>query len=213
MKLPLGAALLWLAATTVQPLAAELLLFDFTSKSEIPKLTASDALATIPSAGAGLRVATGHRQTWPGITLPAPGGHWNLSPYAQVSLRLRNPGTNALTLFCRVDNPGADGTEHCVTHSLSLAGSQTGVLNVLLKRTSDDTLGGKLFGMRGYPVRAGGPGTIDTANVTQLLVFLSHPQSDHIFDILDIRATGSWAAPTAWTQDADPFFPFIDTFG
>ena len=204
---------LWLAATTFQLLAADLLLFDFTRKSEMPKLTASDALATMLSAGGGLRVATGHQQSWPGITLPATGGHWDLSPYAQVSLKLRNPGTNALTLFCRVDNPGADGTDHCVTHSMSLGRGQTGVLNVPLKRTSDDTLGGKLFGMRGYPARAGGAGTIDPANVTQVLVFLSQPQADYVFEILDIRTTETWEAPTAWTRDADPFFPFIDTFG
>jgi hypothetical protein len=208
-----AAASLWLAATAVQPLAAELLLFDFTREPGIPKLAASDAQATAPSVGAGLRVATGHQQPWPGITLPAPGGHWDLSPCAEVSLKLRNPGTNEITLFCRVDNSGADGTEHCLTHSLSLASGQTGVLQVPLKRTSDDTLGGKLFGMRGYPVRAGGTGSIDPANVTQLVVFLSKPQADHIFEILDIRATGSWEAPTAWTRDADPLFPFIDTFG
>ena len=59
-------------------------------------------------------------------------------------MKLRNPGTNEITLFCRVDNPGADGTEHCVTHSLPLASGQIGVLKVPLKRTSDDTLGGKL---------------------------------------------------------------------
>ena len=192
-----AAASLWLAASSVQPLAAELLLFDFTREPGIPKITASDAQATAPSAGAGLRVATGHQQPWPGITLPAPGGHWDLSPCAEVSLKLRNPGTNEITLFCRVDNPGADGTEHCVTHSLSLASGQTGALKVPLKRTSDDTLGGRLFGMRGYPARAGGTGTIDLANVTQLVVFLSKPQADHIFEILDIRATGSWEAPTA----------------
>ena len=28
-----------------------------------------------------------------------------------------------------------------------------------------------------------------------------------------IRATGIHTPPTAWTSDADPFFPFIDTFG
>ena len=177
------AASLWLAAATLPSFAAELLLFDFTKGPEIPKLTASDALATLSAAGAGLRVATGHRQTWPGVTLPAPGGHWDLSPYAEVALTIKNAGTNAVTLFCRVDNPGADGTDHCVTHSLSLARGQIGVLNVLLKRTSYDTLGGKLFGMRGYPVKAGGTGTIDPANVTQLLAFVSQPQADHIVEI------------------------------
>ena len=67
--------------------------------------------------------------------------------------------------------------------------------------------------MVGYPVAAGVNGTIDPANVTQLLVFVDKPKEDHLFEIADIRATGAYTPPTAWVTDADPFFPFIDTFG
>jgi hypothetical protein len=197
----------------VQCFATERVLFDFSGNAETPKFTASDAAASTPASGTGLRVSTGHRERWPGITLPAPAGRWDLSPYAQVGVRLKNPGTNELTIFCRVDNPGADGTEHCITHKLTLAGGETGILQVPLTRTGNDTLSRKLFGMRGYPVKTGGAGAIEPTNITQLLVFLTKPQTDHAFDILDIRATGSWQGPTATTRDAEPFFPFIDTFG
>jgi hypothetical protein len=88
-----------------------------------------------------------------------------------------------------------------------------GILRVPLTRTADDKLGGKLFGMRGYPVGPSGPGCIDPRRITQLLVFVSQPSADHVFGIQDIRATGSYQPPTAWVTDADPFFPFIDTFG
>ena len=60
--------------------------------------------------GAALRVASGHQQSWPGVTLPAPGGRWDLSAYGQVLLEVKNVGTNQVTVSCRVDNPGADGT-------------------------------------------------------------------------------------------------------
>ena len=195
--------------------AADQILFDFTRGFDAAKITAADATVSAKESGtqAGLRVATGHNQPWPGITLPAPGGQWDLTAYAHVALALTNPGTNPVTVFCQVDNPGADGTDHCVTHSLALRPGQTGSLFVPLKRAPDNTLGGKLFGMRGYPVGHGGSGSIDPRHVNQLVVFVSKPSTGHLFEIQNIRATGAYQPPTAWITDADPFFPFVDTFG
>jgi hypothetical protein len=178
-------------------------------------ISAKDAtVLSVPQGpGAVLRVATGHKEQWPGITLPAPGGRWDLSPYAELVVSLKNAESNALSVFCRVDNPGADGTDHCVTGELRLEGAQSGKLHLELKRASSDTMEGKLFGMRGYPVRMGGPGTIAPSNVTELVIFVSKPSTDHLFDVGDVVASGRWTPPTAWTTDATPFFPFIDTFG
>ena len=100
-----------------------------------------------------------------------------------------------------------------MTDSVSLAPGKNDVLKVLLRQASDDTLGGKLFGMRGYPLTPGGDNTVDPTNITQLLVFVNKPGADHVFEISDIRATGPYSRPTAWVTDAMPFFPFIDTFG
>ena len=195
--------------------AAEQVLFDFIRGFNTAKIAATDAKVSANGSGAkaGLRVATGHSTTWPGITLAAPGGQWDLTAYSSVALALSNAGTNSVTVYCRVDNTGADGTDHCVTHSLTLRPGQKGSLSVPLKRAGDDTLGGKLFGMRGYPVGSGGTGTIDASRITQLVIFVSQPRADHLFEIRDIRATGAYQLPTAWVKDADQFIPFIDTFG
>jgi hypothetical protein len=159
------------------------------------------------------RVSTGTNREWPGITLPAPDGHWDLSNRAAVDLNVKNMDPTPLTVFCRVDNPGADGKDHCANGQVSLEPGQSSRLYVPLKRTGEDQLGGKLFGMRGYPAAPGGPGTIDPSNITQVLVFVAKPSRDHLFEISDFRATGHDTPPTAWTTDATPFFPFIDTFG
>jgi type 1 glutamine amidotransferase len=198
-----------------QPAVREKVLFDFDRGFDFAKVTTEDAAvaeAKSPS-GSRLRVTTGHRQSWPGVTLPAPTGHWDLSPFASVALTIRNVGSNELRISCRVDNPGADGRKNCVTDSLALGPGRTGSLKVALKRDSDDKLGGKLFGMRGYPVTAGGPGTVEPKNITQLLLFVNRPGSDHVFEVDDIRATGAYTPPTARVTDAEPFFPFIDAFG
>jgi hypothetical protein len=206
-------ALGW-ALTTAAP-AADKILFDFTAKADLTQIVTADAKVSAATSGAGLalRIVTGHQATWPGVTLRAPGGSWDLSAFAQIATDIKNTGTNPITVFCRVDNPGADGVQHCITGSLDLGPGRTGTLKVPLKRTSDDKLSGKLFGMRGYPTGPGDPAAIDPAHVTQILVFLSKPDTDHQFEVRDVRANGHYTPPTASVTDATPFLPFIDSFG
>ena len=195
--------------------AADQVLFDFASGFDPARAKTTDATVSVEQTARGtvLRVTTGHREPWPGVTLSTPKQPWNLGAHGEVIVRARNAGTNRATLFCRVDNPGADGTSHCVTGNLAMDPGQAGSLRVTLPRTVSDRLGGQLFGMRGYPVTNAGPGTLDASNVTQVLLFVSKPARDHAFEITDIRATGTPATPTAWATDATPFFPFVDSFG
>jgi len=193
--------------------AADQVLFDFGRDFDLSKVVTSDAhVAKVPS-GPGLRVLTGHQQSWPGVTLAVPGGQVDLSAFGHVALEVKNVGEAKVTMHCRVDNPGADGAKNCVSGSLALDPGQSGTLKVPLKRSAESKLDGKLFGMRGYPHAPGTQGAVDPKNVTQLLVFVSKPTADHAFEIARIRAGGTYTPPTAWVTDATPFFPFIDTFG
>lgn len=195
--------------------AQERVLFDFDAGFDFASVPTQDARVaeTKRAAGSALRVTTGHTQRWPGITLKAPEARWDLTPFAEVTLAVKNAGTASVTVFCRVDNDGANGTDHCVTGSVNVAPGQTRTLRVPLKRAAGDTLGGKLFGMRGYPLAPGGPGTVDPSRITQVLVFLHEPRESHTIEVDDLHAAGAYTRPTAWVTDADPFFPFIDTFG
>ncbi len=206
-------SLLVVVQVTLAATAADDVLFD--QRFDLQNVTTQDATLSESKAASGraLRVVTGLRQQWPGITLHAPSGHWDLSSNGQIVVTLRNPGTNEVRVSCRVDNPGADGTKNCVTDSLALAPGRSGVLKVALKRAGDGKLGGKLFGMRGYPVAPGGPGAVDPKKITQLLLFVNKPGARQSFEVQDIRATGTYTPPTASVADADPFFPFIDEFG
>lgn len=195
--------------------AADPVLFSFDGAFDVSKVATSDAKVSVVKAGAGsaLRVEAGHAQPWPGTTLFAPEGSWDLAAFAHLALDVRNAGIGRLTVNCRVDNPGADGTRNCVTDRLTLGPGESGTLRVPLKRSAESKLDGKLFGMRGYPHAPGGPGTINPKQITQLVLFVARPQEDHVFEVDNIRATGAYTAPTAWVTDATPFFPFIDTFG
>jgi hypothetical protein len=183
--------------------------FDFKA---VPTQYAQAAAAKV-AGGTALRITTGQAQRWPGVTLKAPGGPWDLSPFAQVQLAVKNTGPTPVTVNCRVDNDGANGTDHCVTGSVKVAPGQTETLRVPLKRTTSGKLDGRLFGMRGNPVTPGGPGTVDPSRVTQVLVFVNQPREAHTFEVDHLRASGTYTPPTAWITDANPFFPLIDTFG
>ncbi len=180
------------------------------------RVSGSDAKLSSETTDGGsvLRVTTGHAKQWPGANLAAPDAGWDFSPYAAIEIALHNRSAARLTLTARVDNKGADGQKNCVNGSVELGPEERGVLRVPLRRTKQDTLDGKLFGMRGYPVGIG-PGwqTIDPTKITRINVFLTKPAADHLFDIESIRATGRFELATPSTSDANPFIPFIDKFG
>jgi len=194
--------------------AADRQLFGPGAKPDLTKIEMRDAKVSAAAGGGFLfHLDLGHDQKWPGITLPAPKGVWDLSTYREIALTVKNVGTNEVKVVCRVDNEGADGTKDCVNGSLTLAPGKTGTLLVKLNRAGDD-LGGKLFAMRGLPVGNGkGKGGIDPASITALVIFTGATDVDHEIEVGDIRATGVYVPPTARVTDASPYFPFVDTFG
>jgi hypothetical protein len=185
--------------------AESLVLFDFGGSFHIGSVVTSDAKAARSEAG-GLRIETGHEKSWPGITLKAPAGKWDLSTYEYVSIDVKNITNEPVTVNCRVDNPGADGSKNCVTDSITLTARQARTLVVRIFpspwRLSEPV---ELIGMRGAPTHAG---KIDASNVTQLLFFVNKPAIDHAFEVDNIRAGGR-----VQTLDTKTFFPFIDEFG
>ena len=205
--------MLWLTSAALAAAPGRPLV-NFNNGFDLKAVQGDDTKVAITTSGTGsaLRISTGHKQPWPGVTVPNAVGNQDLSAYAAVALRLKNTGTNAVTVYCRVDNPGADGTKHCVTASLTLGPGQTNTLKVKLPHEAGSTLDGKLFGMRGYPV-TGGSGVLDLKNITQFRIFVRHPTENYNFEVAEISAGGNYTPPTAWVTDAQPFFPFIDTFG
>ncbi len=123
-----------------------------------------------------------------------------------IVLDVKNRSERSVTVNCRVDNPGANGRENCVTDRVTLGPKSSGRLMVRFLpsqyRLSKPL---EIIGMRGYPVHQG---KLDPSNVTQLVVFVNNPKHDHEFEIDNIRAVG-----TLTTLDSDSFLPFIDKFG
>ena len=190
-------------------LAGDQILVQFVSDFDPGAVKTQDAKVSVEAGS--LRVATGQTNPWPGITLAAPAGHWDLSAFERVEVDLKNVGSQPVDVCCRVDNPGADGVKNCLTESIKLQPAEQKTLRVLLEKQLPDALRGKLFGMRGYPGGWNEQRGIDPSQVNQLLVFVSKPSADHAFEIAAIRAAG--AAAAAESLDEKTLFPLIDPFG
>jgi hypothetical protein len=186
---------------------------DASESSQVVPTSATRVQWVGESTSRRLRFATGTNETWPGIAIKASNGSWDLSSNAWVAVRLRNAGDRGTKVFCRVDSPGADGERFCVTSDLTLAPGASGVVRVALEHSGADTLGGRLFGMRGYPAGPRKDRTLDPARVTQILLFLARPTEAAVLEVERIDAEGRYQRPTAWTSDAEPFVPFIDALG
>ena len=195
--------------------AAEQVLFDFEGDFDAGKLESRDASVSLSraSGGTSLRLATGHGQPWPGVTLKAPTGRWDLAAFDHLTLDVKNRGANRVEVFCRMDTPGENGRRDFFQESLGVEPGQKGILRVKFRRRLPPQLTDKLFGMRGFPGGYVKEQGIDPGNVDQLLIFVSRPSEDHDFEIDNILAGGSSGEAAALPRDPERLFPMIDRFG
>jgi len=185
--------------------AQSVTLFSFDKGFDISKVITSDAEVSLSQA-ATLRIETGTKQNWPGITLKAPEGKWDLSKCEYITVDIKNIDVKPVAISCRVDNPGADGRNNCITDNITVNPNTTEMLTVRLYPTEYQlTEPVELIGMRRAPTEKG---KLDASNVTQFLVFVSRPKTEHVFEIGNIRSVGS-----VELMDTKTFFPFIDEFG
>jgi hypothetical protein len=193
-----------LAALCPAQQARPQILFDFGGDFDIASVSATDAKVSLERGA--LQIKTGMEKTWPGVTLKAPAGKWDLVGRRELIFDLRNLDDQPVTVNCRVDNPGADGSNNCITENVTVAQRSKASLAVPLYETAwalSEPL--NLIGMRGAP-QAGG--RIDLTNVTQLVIFVTKPKKNHSFTIDNIRAEGNVSI-----LDSKTFLPFIDEFG
>jgi hypothetical protein len=182
---------------------AEQALFDFSKAETAQYVMAQDA--RLEADANALSVHTRHTQDWPGVTIRCPGDFWDCTGFQRICAELANTGDVPATVYLRVDNPGADGVQNCLTQSMTISPGQTKTLSVDLYATPwtfDKPV--ELVGMRGYPQ----PSRLRTDRINQLLFFVAKPQRDYHFKISLLRAEG-----TVTVLNSETFFPFIDRFG
>ncbi|MHC4540053.1 MAG: beta-galactosidase [Planctomycetota bacterium] len=188
-------------------------LFDFEPPFDVKTVITQDAKAELVQREGNtlLRINMGTIERWSSVALKAPKGKWDLTNRRAVALDVKNIGSKAVTVVCRVDNPGANDDENSITGYVRLKPGESKILKVFLCVTPwRFTKPVKLIGMRGKP---GVSDKIDPSAITQLLLFPLEnydylPKPDPAIAVDNIRAEGELK-----TMDAETFFPFIDKFG
>ena len=191
------------------------MLFNFEGTLDTAVIPQRDVTARVVPWGdsQALRLDFARAQAWPGIDLVPADGPWDLSSQAWIELEVTNVGKTKGRLYCRADNPGADGKSNCNTGSIDLKTGEKGKLRVEFHRKTSAPESLRIFGVRAGPFGTETKGaTLDTSSVTQLVIFVGRPKTDHSFVIDNIRAGGSYEAPFP-PVDPDAFYPLIDEFG
>lgn len=138
-------------------------------------------------AGPALDIKTEADADYPGVYIEPRDGKWDLSGYDGVEMDVRNPQDVSVRVLLSVDNPGADGRNHCNVESATAP--PHGKATVVVP-----------FGMW-----HGNPGhTLDRKNVVSFEVLLDRPGRPHHFFVDRIRAVSFDA--TSQQYESDPIF-------
>jgi hypothetical protein len=175
-------------------------------------LAAQDAAAELigPEENVALRLRLGHTDSRPGVTIKAPSGGWDLSPFTEVVVEVRHVEGAPVRFGCRLEGPKVGGGTPFAQATRELAPGEAATLRVPLRRPLPPALAGKLFGMRGYPGGYVERDGIDTAHVARLTLFAAQPR-DAV--TVEVRALGAAGTAERLPADEAQVFPLIDRFG
>ena len=201
------------AAFSSGPIRADQVLIDFGPGFNVTNVEARDAKASLAGQpAAALRIATGRSQQWPGVTLKAPQGRWDLSAFDHLAMDAKNAGETPVDVRCRVDS-GTGPKQHSLDDGVRLEPGETKTLRVTLVRRLPERLIEKLFGMRGNPGGVEADKGIDPGDVTQIILFVPKPSAEHVFEVRAIRAAGTNDNYKWLDLDQKKLFPLIDRYG
>lgn len=142
---------------------------------------------------------------WPNLMWRADADAWDWSGSTGLAVEVYNPEADAQQVSLRVDNPGADGTQHCRSASALVPAGGAAVIRCSLNSQVDP----RFWGMRGVPGRGpvGNGVTLDTTAIVAFQIFLNRPQEPH--ELMVLRAWRYGQEPRASKIP----FPFVDRFG
>lgn len=174
----------------------------------LPAFVASNnaILERVPHNGGYARLARFKQTDWPNVFFQAPPEGWDWSAYEGVAVSLYNPSDQSVPVALRVDNAGADGSNHCNNAGGGAPPKSGFVLSLRFNTGAPQTF----WGMRGVPGRAplGTGAVLDTSKITAFQVFLPRPQAE--YELIFERA---WLFGKNGIDDEKAALPFIDRFG
>jgi hypothetical protein len=174
----------------------------------VPEFAQANQVALSPTTHddqAALSIRFGTDTPWPNLAFVADSS-WSWLDYAGIRIGLHNPGDTPVTLSLRVDNAGANGSEHCNTKSKLIAPGEDADLTLYFNTADRE----RFWGMRGIPVRGpmGTGAPLDLTRITGWQLFLNRPTDAKTILLTSAALFGQGGN----LADKVPF-PFIDAYG
>jgi endoglucanase len=148
----------------------------------------AEAAIVAGKSGPVLQITTDAKASWPGVNIFPSEGKWDLAGFARVEMGVINPQDVPVKVLLNINNPGADGREHCNVASVEVPPGRSVPLVVPF---------GTWHGDPTHP--------IDQKNIVSLKVMLDQPGRGHRFLVENIRAL-SFDRSAMQQVFADPFY-------
>lgn len=158
----------------------------------------------------GLRVQTHTYDEFPAVEFLPERERWDLSPFAWVSVGLRNTGTTRVRVKGRCVDANTPRLFNWRARHVDLDPGERKRLSIPIERRP-----GGLVGLYGYPGGILELNAVDPEAVERVLLWVIRPSERHEFVVEDIRAGGQRRCPSIRIaeQSGKPFLPIIDRFG
>ncbi len=121
--------------------------------------------------GRGIEITTDAAAQYPSVQFEPAAGKWDLTGFEAVEMEVRNPQDVPVRVLLSVNNPGADGRNHCNVESATILPRDKGTVTVPF---------GSWHGTLNHP--------LDLTNIVSLSVLLDKPGKSHTFIVGQIRA-------------------------
>ncbi|HOH41748.1 MAG TPA: beta-galactosidase [Candidatus Hydrogenedentes bacterium] len=144
---------------------------------------------------------------WPGIYVHAPEDTWDFSGHFGMGFTVHNPSAAPAVICLRVDNDGADGTNHCNNLESEIAPGETKDVCMAFSRNDKEFF----WGMRGVPpvdAPLGKGAPLNLKEITGFQIFLAHPAQDTTLALKQVFLFGGSHA-----DYINAHMPFVDAFG
>jgi hypothetical protein len=185
--------------------------------SEVP-LQSMSKLIAVASAGAWQTVGEGG-STWRLSALvdaegasvklsPDQGKTWDLSPFARVTLNVRNVGASPITVRASITNPDAKDLAGTCQTAATLMPGQSQTLDLRIMPTPEDP-GYDVFKpfFKYYSQVSVRDNTVDATKIDGLKIWLDSPKEGDSVEVSKLQLEGTG------TKGPVPFFPFVDKYG
>ena len=152
---------------------------------------------------------------WPGINIKPQNGarYFDLSSGSVLAVDLRNLTDRQIAVKCQIENPGANGQEHCMRGGMALEAGEKATLRVRYYRNGLAPDSVRFEGGKNAPEGLAGRCNLDVKKIANIMLFVRPYGKEIRFEVSNLRLEEPFQGVSEAVRSAETFFPAIDRYG